>query len=263
MRVCTWREVPAVIPLNGPHDGGRVVLVDAADHGTASRYRWVVTQMTRDKLRTEQVSAYIRRGKRMSLAKLLTGWEMTGHVNGDPLDCRRANLIRLDRSLQRAGIGPMPPRGKGPGSGYKGVWQARGQTRWQARVTWKGTRYHLGTFPDKESAAAAYDKKLTELAGPYAMTNQRLRGLIVPGADRAPLPAPGPERMHDVIVAVLRERLADGTYSRDGKAPTVTGLAAEFGVHKQTAQLAFAVLRGEGELGYWPGKGWYIPEVTA
>jgi hypothetical protein len=74
----------------------------------------------------------------------------------------------------RAGLG-VAVQGVTPG------WRAG---LWRATVKWRGACYRLGTFTDEQDAARAYDAKVTLLAGPYAVTNQKL-GLYHPpgGAD--------------------------------------------------------------------------------
>lgn len=163
--------------LTGSKD--KYVIVDPEDHAAARRYQWCVNVVTGNTWRQEYVTAYISPGRRMSLGQVITGWAMTGHANSNPFDCRRVNLIELDTGLRQFSRRPLP----GSASRFKGVTPAsRRNNAWLARVRYKGTLYRLGTFPDEESAARAYDAKVIELAGPvaapYVMTNQKLRLLL-------------------------------------------------------------------------------------
>lgn len=163
------------ILLTGTRD--KYVIVDPEDYATARRYEYRVNVVRHNVSRQEYVTAYTGPGpgRCKSIEQVITGWAMTGHANGDPFDCRRVNLIQLDKTLQQFSRRPRP----GSASRFKGVSRApRSQGRWLAGVGWKGTYYRLGVFGSEEDAARAYDKKVIELAGPvaapYVMTNERL-----------------------------------------------------------------------------------------
>jgi hypothetical protein len=169
------------IPLTGVYALGRHAIVDPGDWEAVRPYTWFIQRTLANTSRCDYVTGYIfdlpARDKRRSLARVLTGWDLTGHISGDTLDCRRENLIELDKSLQQL-IRPTRP---GSASRFKGVTAAsRPPGCWRAIVSWRGTRYRLGTFAAEEDAARAYDSAVLELAGdaaPYVMTNQRM-GLL-------------------------------------------------------------------------------------
>jgi GntR family transcriptional regulator len=50
------------------------------------------------------------------------------------------------------------------------------------------------------------------------------------------------------VLAVLRGRLADGTYAPGGRIPAIIDLAHEFGVANSTVRKALDVLKAEGAL---------------
>lgn len=67
------------------------------------------------------------------------------HINGDRLDCRRANLRRATPQENAAN------RRCNPASGYRGV--VRRRDKWAAYGRVDGRTHHLGTFTDPEEAA--------------------------------------------------------------------------------------------------------------
>lgn len=83
------------------------------------------------------------------------------HINGDRGDDRWANL-RLatfgQNSVNRLGWGR---------SKLRGVYQPRGSAKWCAYIKEHGRARHLGTFPTKDAAAAAYDAVAAQLYGEF------------------------------------------------------------------------------------------------
>ncbi len=86
------------------------------------------------------------------------------HINGDPLDNRRANLricTRWENAQNQTKV-----RGR---IDYRGVY--RNGSGYRAALTHKGQRYNLGTYGTPEEEAAAYNVKALELRGEYASLN--------------------------------------------------------------------------------------------
>lgn len=115
------------------------------------------------------------------MPQFLTGKPMAGNINGDTFDNRRSNVVELDHGKRESG----KPKRPGTKTRFKGVYRER--YGWRARIWTGGRMQGLGSFSDEEAAARAYDAKLAEIHGPYAMTNARL-GLYSskPGQGRAP-----------------------------------------------------------------------------
>ncbi|MBL8174140.1 MAG: AP2/ERF family transcription factor [Bryobacterales bacterium] len=84
------------------------------------------------------------------------------HLNGDPLDCRKENIILAPRCLQ---LGRQRKR-KGCRSIYKGVRKTRYGT-FSAVIG----GVHLGTFDTEEQAAHAYDRAARKRFGICAALN--------------------------------------------------------------------------------------------
>jgi hypothetical protein len=83
------------------------------------------------------------------------------HVNGDPLDNRRANLRIVTASGSSQNVSG---RGK---SKHRGVHPAP-SGKWYALAKYQGRTYRLGTFDTEEEAAVAADAKRRELMPDYA-----------------------------------------------------------------------------------------------
>jgi predicted site-specific integrase-resolvase len=94
------------------------------------------------------------------------------HRNGDPLDCRRANLVV--RTLSERGAAMRKARtfcGRPPTSRFKGVCWDKRKERWKAYVKKGQKMRNIGTFRDEIAAAQAYDEAARELFGEHARLN--------------------------------------------------------------------------------------------
>ncbi|MCI0676359.1 MAG: hypothetical protein L0Y42_11375, partial [Phycisphaerales bacterium] len=95
-----------------------------------------------------------------------------GHINDDPLDCRRENLIVRNNSqlvwtaCKRAHINGRPPTSR-----FKGVFWETWSGKWRARIKAQGKDYSLGRFHDEIDAAEAYDAAARVLFGEHAWLN--------------------------------------------------------------------------------------------
>jgi hypothetical protein len=115
---------------------------------------------------------------RTPLARMVAGVTGAGsdtrvsHRNGDPLDCRLANI--LVRTMQQQLFGNRKlgtVNGRKYTSRFKGVsWDER-RERWLANITLDGKMRRLGSFRDEIAAAQAYDEAARELFGEHARLN--------------------------------------------------------------------------------------------
>jgi hypothetical protein len=87
--------------------------------------------------------------------------DLVDHINGDGLDCRRANLRFSNKSLNSLN---RPSGGK-----YIGV--RKSATGWYASFSRHGKSIHLGTFSTAGEAAMARDRKAIEVYGEHARLN--------------------------------------------------------------------------------------------
>lgn len=112
------------------------------------------------------------------LKRIIMGVENAGgehrisHINGDPLDCRRANLVDKTSAEVARGVSKMRERAGEPlSSKYKGVCWCEQRGRWLAQIRKDDVHRHLGRFEDEVEAAEAYDKAARELFGEFAHLN--------------------------------------------------------------------------------------------
>ena len=149
-----------------PLGQGRVALVDEADYHRFRHYNWFLSK-------TGYAVGYVPVDGRHTLTYLHRlilqpgEGEQVDHVNGDPLDCRRANL-RIATPSQNGQNRRVSSRSK---TQLKGVGWHKGRGRYHARIQLEGIRVHLGFFDDKETAALVYDAAARLLFGEFALCN--------------------------------------------------------------------------------------------
>jgi predicted site-specific integrase-resolvase len=113
-------------------------------------------------------------GEQTPLRRLLLGLRGTehrySHRNGDPLDCRRANIVVKTHNEQQYGTRKRRSHlGQPCTSRFKGVSWVKGA--WQVQIQKEGQRVKIGRFEDEIAAAQAYDEKAIELFGEFARIN--------------------------------------------------------------------------------------------
>jgi hypothetical protein len=94
------------------------------------------------------------------------------HLNGDPLDCRRENLVV--RTVKQRSWNAKKIRsinGRAPTSDFKGVYWDKRTKQWRAGIKAHGKDYKLGRFGSEVAAAEAYDEMARELFGEHAYLN--------------------------------------------------------------------------------------------
>jgi hypothetical protein len=95
-----------------------------------------------------------------------------GHVNGDPLDCRRVNLFARTIAQRSYGTRKMRSvKGRPCTSRFKGVSFESQTKKWKAAIVLDGKTRRLGRFNNEIAAAQAYDEAARELFGEYAYLN--------------------------------------------------------------------------------------------
>jgi DNA-binding GntR family transcriptional regulator len=71
----------------------------------------------------------------------------------------------------------------------------------------------------------------------------------------------GPDPMYQQIAAILRDRIADGTYALMSRIPSQAEICEEFEVARPTAISAVKLLADEGLVRASVGKGTYVVKL--
>jgi hypothetical protein len=157
-----------------PLTNGGDAIVDDADYPVLARHKWhwitsghghhggrYASRMTQN--------AATGKWKRLLMHRVIIAAPdgvKVDHRNRDSLDNQRENLRLATNSQNAANSVHRPNR-----SGYRGVYLTQGRY-WYVFIA--GT--YLGTFPDAESAARAYDDAARERFGEFARVNFPLHG---------------------------------------------------------------------------------------
>ena len=152
----------AIIPLTQ----GKFAIIDAADAPLASGRNWhaKLTNST-----PYAVSKLPRRSPKrgLSLHRLIMGdppGVFVDHIDGDGLNCRRANLRLATKSENNRNR----RLGKNSASGLKGVSWESGRSMWMASIRVDRKQRFLGRFDNPSDAHAAYCAAAKELHGEFA-----------------------------------------------------------------------------------------------
>lgn len=150
-------------------DGDHLMIVrfDVADTGLVSQFEWHLRLDYRTFYAGASVPVTrirpIDRSLYVTMHRLLLGPPgRIGHLNGNGLDNRRANLVRQTQAEILAKRRPS-----GGASQYKGVAWDKGPGRWVARFRGK----NLGRFQSEEAAARAFDAAAYAYWGVLAYLN--------------------------------------------------------------------------------------------
>jgi hypothetical protein len=138
------------------------ILVDECDRHFLKAYRWHL-QGGANRPRRRQYVATTAPGKRtIYLHRVILDLgpgEFGDHINGDPLDNRRANLRRV---THRENTQNRPNANRNNTSGARGVTMRKDRGAWRAQANFRnpdGTRGHvvIGQFATVEEASRAID----------------------------------------------------------------------------------------------------------
>lgn len=115
-------------------------------------------------------------GPQIPLRRLILGLKgpqhRITHANGDPLDCRRSNLVVLTIEQQCRRSGKMGSvNGHQYTSHYKGVSWDSERLKWRAQIRKIGIHRMIGRHTSELEAARAYDQAAHAIFGVHAHVN--------------------------------------------------------------------------------------------
>jgi hypothetical protein len=138
------------------------VLIDAEDLEKVSAYKWYFDHSNR--MVSNNEIGYLSR-----FIMNVTDFKMkVDHINQDRLDNRKENLRLCTNSENCRNRGKQTNNT----SGYKGVYWNKKNEAWIAAIKLHGKFYHIGCFPNKKSAAKAYNKAALIYHGEFALLNE-------------------------------------------------------------------------------------------
>ncbi len=152
-----------------PLTQGKYALVDDDVYEWASQYRWCAS----NKGNTSYAVRNVGNGlviKRIHLHREIMNaphGTLVDHINGDGLNCTRANMRLASRSENNRNSCKQINNT----SGFKGVYWNKNKNKWHAQIRANNRRVHIGLFPDIEQAARAYDVAARKYHGEFAKTN--------------------------------------------------------------------------------------------
>lgn len=156
---------------------GKVALVDAEDYEKVNQFKWTAHKDSNSGRWYAQRTARIDDKKiHQSMHRFIMGLEYgdprkVDHKNRDTtLDNRRENLRVATQSENNRNVGLS----KRNTSGAKGVRRYERLDKWIARIQVNGSLIHLGYFPTKGLAVAAYDAAALKYHKEFACTNEML-----------------------------------------------------------------------------------------
>jgi hypothetical protein len=159
---------------------GMVALIDDEDQKRVleAAPRWHAQRNRRGGV-PWSAAAEPRRRRSISLHRLIAGvlrkpHLLVRHLNGNGLDCRRANLLVITRQQRSASSSPARRRSSRSTTSYRGVYPTtkKAPRPWFAAIGVRGqARRYIGAFATAEAAARAYDAAAAKYFGAFARLN--------------------------------------------------------------------------------------------
>ena len=143
---------------------GKFAIVDAANYEWLNQYKW-----TAMKAGTMWYARRHSKGKSYLMHREIMQpppGMVVDHSDHNGLNNLESNLRVCTPTQNQRNCRPI-----GGSSSYKGVSYDKEHRKWEAGITVKGKRIHIGLFDTEIEAARAYDRKARELFGEYAYLN--------------------------------------------------------------------------------------------
>ena len=160
-----------------PLTQGLVALVDKSDVELVSRHKWYALNGGRTFYAVTKTYRRNASWNMLQMHRLLTGFALTDHIDGNGLNNRRCNLREATNAENQRNMRKQ----LGTSSYYKGVTLHRQTGKFQAQIkvpsdVGRGRYRYLGLFVNEIDAARAYDEAARELYGEFAAFNFPLSG---------------------------------------------------------------------------------------
>jgi hypothetical protein len=149
---------------------GKILLVDSEDAELLNGHNVYTTTKPG---RTVSYAHFWSGGKQVSVHRIVMKampGQIICHLNGNGLDCRKANLAVGNARLNGASV---KMKRSGSASKYRGVhvYNGRGRGNWSVRFFDDGKGVNLGLFDSEIAAAKAYDQEASKRFGRFAHLN--------------------------------------------------------------------------------------------
>jgi DNA-binding GntR family transcriptional regulator len=92
----------------------------------------------------------------------------------------------------------------------------------------------------------------------YILVTGRLATRIIANLPAMTMAVSPDPRRYMQLAATLRAQIADGTYEKDARIPSIRELCADHQLSRQTAGKALRLLEGEGLIHRVPGLGYHV-----
>lgn len=170
LRLYRRLSVVRIVPVR-PYDKGRFAFVDDEDYDKVCGFSWYPSAFGHAISRRQencQVKNYSMHRRILDV----DSDDVVDHIDGNVLNNTRANLRITDHQGNATNQRKQRTRGGKPTtSKYKGVSWHKKNKRWESFVSVNGKQIRLGSFPDEEEAARAYDTAAREHYGKYGRFN--------------------------------------------------------------------------------------------
>lgn len=157
------------------HNSDRIAVVDA-EFANLTGFSWGLDSHGYPRRRGKEDWVYLHTDILGDGGELLTD-----HINRDPLDNRKVNLLFVMRG-QNVVNSPKAKR-ENPTSQHKGVSWDKDRSKWVASICVNDKRMNLGRFASEDDAARAYNNAAVRHFGVSAFLNTVSDGGMVGGLD--------------------------------------------------------------------------------
>jgi hypothetical protein len=146
--------------------GRHEVIIDDEDWVKIKKFTWYILYNKNKNRSVKCVSTNDREGN-IKLHKLVTGYKLTDHINGNPLDNRKSNLRDCSHAENMRNRGLHANNS----SGFKGVSFHIKSNKFQVNIRIGGKPIYLGLYTHVKDAARAYNKAALKYHGEFARLN--------------------------------------------------------------------------------------------